>query len=123
MDCLRRNPGGTPVGYPCCHRRFPNPDPKLRYLDFEEGPSDFWTLPYDERSRRLRAYLLAIASGADPLLGWMVALDFTPETIRAIHFLIDVENRDDRRLLDLIQRGAHPPDRIVRFTPDGWRPG
>jgi hypothetical protein len=120
---MERNPDGTPKGYPCCDRCFPDPDPLFRFIDYAEGPSAFWQLPRDERSRRLRLYLLAIASGTDPLLAWMVALDFTPETIRDIHHLIDVENADDARLLGLIEQGAHPPDRIVRFTPDGWRPG
>ena len=42
-------------GYPCCDRTFPDPDPFFRFIDPEEGPSDFWNLPRDERSRRLRA--------------------------------------------------------------------
>jgi hypothetical protein len=92
------------------------------FIDREEGPHTFWALPRDERSRRLRLYLLCVAAGTDPLLAWMAALDFTEDSIRDIHDLIDIENADDARLLGLIQRGAHPPDRIVRFTPDGWRP-
>jgi hypothetical protein len=56
-------------------------------------------------------------------MAWTAALDFTPENIAGIHDLIDVENRDDRRLVGLIERGAHPAERIVRLTPDGWRPG
>jgi hypothetical protein len=71
--------------------------------------------PYP-RSRRLRAYLLAIASGAYPIIAWMTALDFEFETIRDIHEVIDVQNRDDARLAGLIEGGAHPAERIVRLT-------
>jgi hypothetical protein len=30
---MERNPDGTPVGYPCCGRLFPDPDPMLRFID------------------------------------------------------------------------------------------
>jgi hypothetical protein len=116
---MERNPDGTPKGYPCCARKFPDPDPMMRFIDYEEGPSAFWQLPRDERSRRLRLYLLAIASGTDPLLAWIVTMDFEQESIDDVHYLIDVENREDARLLGLIERGAHPAERIVRLTPDG----
>jgi len=118
-DTLERNSDGTPMGYPCCDRVFPNLDLMFCFIDPEEGPGQFWELPYDERSRRLRAYLLAVAAGEYPLMAWMFALDFTEENISGIHDLIDVENRDDARLVGLIERGAHPAERIVRITPDG----
>jgi hypothetical protein len=113
---VERNPDGTPKGYPCCDRRFPDPDPVFRYIHQDEGPSEFWLLPHDERSRRLRAYLLAIASGAYPIVAWMTAMDFEKETIDAIHQLIDVENRDDRRLEMLVANGAHPAERARRLS-------
>jgi hypothetical protein len=91
----------------------------FRHIDPAEGPSEFWDLPYDERSRWLRAYLLAIASGAYPIVAWVTALDFGAETIQALHELVDLENADDARLLGLIERGAHPADRIIRLTLDG----
>jgi hypothetical protein len=56
-------------------------------------------------------------------MAWMLALDFSEPIIADIHDVIDVENLDDRRLVGLIERGAHPPDRIVRLTHDGWRLG
>ena len=117
---LERNPDGTPKGYPCCDRRFPDPDPLFRFIDPEEGPSAFWALPYDERSRRLRAYLIAIASGEHPVQAWMVAMDFTPDTIGGLHHLIDVENHDDERIEGLIADGAilDPSRRLIRVVPD-----
>ena len=121
-EALERNPDGTPVGYPCCDRQFPDPDPMLAFIDPEEGPSSFWELPYDERSRRLRMYLLAVASGTDPLVAWMLALDFSEDIIKDVHDLIDVENRDDARLLGLIEAGAHPAERTFRWTQDDRRP-
>jgi hypothetical protein len=118
---LERNPDGTPKGCPCCDRVFPDPDPLFRFIDPIEGPGAFWRLPRDERSRRLRAYLIAIAAGEDPLLGWMLAMDFTPDTIRDLHQLIDVENRDDERIEGLIADGAtlDPSKRLIRFVLDG----
>ena len=91
----------------------------MHFIDYEEGPSAFWELPKDERSRRLRYYLLCIAAGTDPLVAWMAALDFTLENIQDIHDLIDIENRDDARLVGLIERGAHPPERIIRLRLSG----
>ena len=82
-----------------------------------------YALPYDERSRRLRFYLLAVAACNDPLLAWMATMEFEQESIDDVHYLIDIENLDDARLLGLIERGAHPVERIVRFTHGGWRPG
>jgi hypothetical protein len=93
------------------------------FIDADEGPSAFWDLPHDERTRRLRAYLLAVASGADPLLVWMLALDFTEPVVADVHDLVDAENCDDARLVGLVERGAHPAERIVRLTSDRWRPG
>lgn len=86
----------------------------FRFLDNEQGPYSFWRLPWDERSRRLRYYLICIASGSDELSSWMAVMDFTEETIQDTHYLIDVENRDDRRIEGLIERGAraHRPDRL-----------
>ncbi|CAN5841401.1 hypothetical protein BH23CHL8_BH23CHL8_27370 [soil metagenome] len=118
-DRLERNPDGSPKGYPCCDRVFPDPDPMMRFIDRDEGPSIFWDLPPDERSRRARIFLLVRASGEDDMMSWVVALDFAPETIRDVHEIIDVINRDDARLERLIARGAHPGDRLIRLSLDG----
>ena len=52
------------------------------------------------------------------MTGWIVAMDFSPSTITAIHELIDVENREDSRIEGLIARGARPRDRLIRLTFD-----
>jgi len=49
-DTLERNPDGTPKGYPCCGRHYPDLDLMFRFIDPEEGPGQFWELPYHERS-------------------------------------------------------------------------
>ena len=69
--------------------------------------------------------LIAIAAGEHPLLGWMVATDFEPDTIEQLHHLIDVENRDDERIEGLIADGAtlDPSKRLIRFLLDGGRLG
>ena len=112
MEPLERNPDGTPKGYPCCDRKFPDPDPMFRFIDPDEGPGSFWEPPYDERSRRARAYLLLKASGCSELEAWVHATDFNPEIIAACHVLVDVANADDRHVVEVIERGAR--DRLMR---------
>lgn len=79
----------------------------LRFIDPYEGPLIFWEgLPARERSRRLRMFLMAIAAGEADLTAWLAAIDFEASSIRAVHELVDVENRDDARIRDMIRRDA-----------------
>jgi hypothetical protein len=88
-----------------------------RHIEADEGPDEFWGLPHDERSRRLRFFLISRASGEIAIMSWMAALDFTPEIISGVHDLIDVENADDQRIEGLIARGARPTERVIQIVP------
>lgn len=95
---LERNPDGTPKGWPCCDRTFPDPDPMYRFIHRDEIPDSFYDMPENERSRRLRCYLVCIATGELPLPSWIASLAFDERSITRIHDLVDVINRDDRKI-------------------------
>jgi hypothetical protein len=80
----------------CCDRIFPQPDPMFRFIDSDEdGPASFWQIPPNERSRRLRVYLLTRAAGESQWWAWAAALSTEPENERYMHQIVDVNLRDD----------------------------
>jgi hypothetical protein len=83
----------------CCDREFPRPDPMFRFIDEDEGPGWFWAIEdHNEQSRRLRMYLLALAAGEHPMMAWLAAGSMYPDHIEQMHQLVDVMNRDDKRI-------------------------
>jgi hypothetical protein len=86
----------------CCDRKFPQPDPMMRFIDPDEGPYTFWAMEPNERSRRLRAYLVALCAGEEPIMAWLAAITEEKDDIDLIHQIVDIncgpENGGDEKI-------------------------